>query len=194
MGEEYAPASARKARKRLKFIRNRFPHRSEMLTVLGVVVFVCHSWSVLGFLNKLSAFILYFRVAEIAEIFAFMMAFAFLESLLVAGVLALLSAIMPSKWLREGFAYKGLIFMVIATIAAIIFQKNLEEVLPPLQVLTLYWVTPLVLTAIIIGVVQRMPRARSILLNLADRFSIMLFVYVPIGLLSLMVVALRNLL
>jgi Na+/melibiose symporter-like transporter len=155
---------------------------------------VCHSWSILGFLNRLSAFILYFRVAEIAEIFAFMMAFAFLESLLVAGVLALLSAIMPSKWLRDGFGYKGFIFMVIATIAAIIFQKNLKEVLPPLQVLTLYWVAPFVLTVVIISVVQRMPRARSILLNLADRFSIMLFVYVPIGLLSLMVVALRNLL
>jgi hypothetical protein len=155
---------------------------------------VCHSWSVLGFLNRLSAFILYFRVAEIAEVFAFMMAFAFLESLLLAGVLTLLSAILPSKWLRDGFAYKGFIFIVIATIAAIIFQKNLKGVLPPLQTLTLYWVVPLVLTIVIIAAVQMMPRARNILLNLADRVSIMLFLYIPIGLLSLMVVALRNLL
>lgn len=131
---------------------------------------------------------------EIAEIFAFMMGFAFLESLLVTGVLALLSAILPAQWLRDGFAYKGFILMVVATTAAIIFQRNLEGELPPPQILALYWVVPLVLTVVIIGAIQVRPRAQSILLKLADRISIMLFLYVPIGLLSLIVVTLGNLL
>jgi len=194
VGDEYAPASARKAKERLKFIRDRFPQRSEVLTVLGVAVFVCHSWSMLVFFNRLSAFILYFRIAEIAEVFAFLMAFALLESLLVVGGLTLLSVILPSKWLRDGFAYKSFIIIVIATIAAIILQKNWKGVLPPPYILALYWLRPLLLTVGIISAVQMMPRARNILINLADRVSIMLFLYVPIGLLSLIVVALRNLL
>jgi hypothetical protein len=123
-----------------------------------------------------------------------MMAWAFLESLLLTGALMLVSAILPAKWFREGFVYKGFVLIVIATITSILFQKNLNGVLPPPETLTLYWVVPVVLTLVIIGAVQMMPRAQTVLLNLADRVSIMLFLYVPIGLLSLMVVALGNLL
>jgi hypothetical protein len=120
------------------------------------------------------------------------MAWAFLESLIITGVLTVLSAILPSKWFRDGFSYKGFIFLVTATAAAILFQKNLKGVLPPPQILMLYWLIPLLLTVSVIVVVQMIPRARNILLNLADRVSIMLFLYVPIGLLSLMVVVLGS--
>jgi hypothetical protein len=149
---------------------------------------------VLGFFDKLPAFILYFRVPEIAEIFAFMMAFAFLESLLVTGTLALLSVILPSKWLKDGFAYKGLILVLIGTIASIIFQENLKAVFPPAHVLVLHGGLPLIAAVVMIGVVQKMPRVQRVLLNIGERLSIMLFLYVPIGLLSIVVVALGNLL
>jgi predicted branched-subunit amino acid permease len=122
------------------------------------------------------------------------MAWALLESLLVTGVLTLLSAILPSNWFRDGFAYKGFIFIAIATIAAIIFQRSLKGILPPPQIQALYWLVPLVFIVVIIGAVQTRPRLRNILLSVADRISIMLFLYIPVGLLSLMVVTLRNLL
>jgi len=192
--ERSKPSSPwQEGRKRLVFIRNRFPHRSEIISVLGIAVFVCHSWTILGFLNRLSSFILYLTTAEIAEVFAFMMAFALLESLLITAVLAVLSAILPSKWFRDGFAYKGFIFMVVMTLAAIIFQKNLKAVFPPPTTLALYGALPLLLAAVLIGAIYRMPRVQRILLSIADRFSIMLFLYVPIGVLS-MVVVLGNLL
>ena len=178
----------------MDFIRKRFPHRSEIITILGIAVFICHSWSLLGFFNRLSSFILYFRLAEVAGIFAFMMAFAFLESLLVTGVLVTLSAILPYKWLSDGFAYKGFIAMVMATIAAIILQRTLQGNLPTLPVLTLIWFTPLVWLVVFILWVQRMPRVQKVLINIADRISIMLFLYVPIGITSLIVVAVGNLL
>jgi hypothetical protein len=137
--------------------------------------------------------LLYFRVAEIAQIFAFMMAFAFLESLLVTAVLVGVSAILPSKWLREGFSYKSLIVLVTAAIAAIILQRTMQGDLPTPFILFLIWFTPLVWSVVIIIFVQRRPRLQNILLSIADRISIMLFLYGPIGLLSLLVVTLGNL-
>jgi len=160
---------------------------------LGIILFVCHSWSLLGFFNRLSSFILYFRFAEIAEIFTFMMAFAFLESLLVDAALVLLSVILPSNWLRDGFVYKGLIAIVMATIAAIVLQRTLQGQYPALPILTLIWFTPLAWTVVFIILAQRKPRFQSILQGIAERISIMLFIYVPIGLLSLVVVAWMNL-
>jgi hypothetical protein len=117
-----------------------------------------------------------------------MMAFAFLESLLVTGALVLLSAILPSNWMRDGFVYKGLIAILMATIAAIILQRTLQGQLPALPILTLIWFTPLVWAAVFIILAQSKPRVQSVLLDIADRISIMLFIYVPLGILSLVVV------
>lgn len=123
-----------------------------------------------------------------------MMAFAFLESLVVTGVLVTLSAILPYKWLSDGFAYKGFIVLVMATVAAIILQRTMQGELPSLPILTLIWFTPLVWIAVFIKWVQMKPGVQKILINIAERTSIMLFLYVPIGILSLIVVAVGNLL
>lgn len=136
---------------------------------------------------------LYLKVAEIAGIFAFMMTFAFLESLLVTGALVALSVILPSTWLKDGFAYKSFIVMTMATSASIILQRTMKGELPSPYILLLISFTPLVWTAVFILIVQRSPRLQNILINIADRISIMLFLYGPIGLLSLIVVALGNL-
>jgi hypothetical protein len=54
-------------------------------------------------------------------------------------------------------------------------------------------VIPLVLIAVLIRVVQFSPKMQNILLNIQDRFLIMLFIYAPIGILSIIVVLYRNL-
>ena len=123
-----------------------------------------------------------------------MMAFAFLESLLVTSVLVTSSAILPYKWLSDGFTYKGFILMVMATIAAVILQRTLQGELPTLPVLTLIWFTSLVWSAVIIIVAQRKPHIQDILINIAERLSIMLFLYVPLGVISLVVTAVGTLL
>ena len=159
-----------------------------------MVVFICHSWSLLGFFNRLSSFIFYLGLAEIAGVFAFMMAFAFLESLLITALLVLLSAILPTRWLREGFAFKGFIVIVMATASAILLQRTMQGTLPALPVLTLIWFAPVVWAAVFLILAHRMPRVQGLLLEVAERISIMLFVYAPIGILSLIVVTFETLL
>ena len=178
----------------MNLIRNRLPSRSEIISVFGVVVFACHSWTMLGFLNKLSSFLLYFSVGEILSIFAYMMSVALLESIAVMILLVLLSVLLPSNWLRDGFAYKGFVIVVIATAASILFQKFLPDDYPSALMLTVSTLVPLILIVVLIGVSQSFPRLRSLLLDIQDRISIMLFIYVPIGIFSLMVVVFRNLL
>ena len=177
----------------MAFIKNRFPKRSEFLAVLGIAVFVCHGWSLRGFFNELPSFMLYFRFGEILTILAYMMAFALVESLIVAGGISLLAAILPSSWLRDGFSYKGLIIVVVGAIAAIRFQKSLQNVLPPMQALTLDLVLPLVAIAILIFLAHLLKPVQKLLLDVSDRFLIMLYVFLPIGVLSFFVVVFRNL-
>ena len=122
-----------------------------------------------------------------------MMAFAFLESLLITGILVLLSAILPPSWLKNGFAFKGFIVIVMATASAILLQRTMQGRLPALPVLTLIWFTPLVWAIVFIILAHRKPRIQHILLEIAERISIMLFLYLPVGILSLIVVTVGNL-
>jgi hypothetical protein len=176
-------------------IKRRFPPRSELLSVFGVAVFVCYTWALLGFLNKLSSFILYFTMGEIGSIFAFMMAFTLLESLAVTVILALVSAVLPESWLRDGFAFKGFIILIIATTASILFQKlMLANEFPSLLPLAAFIVTPIALSAGLILLIHSRPRVQRILGSIQDRIQIMLFIYVPLGLFALLVVLYQNLL
>ena len=165
-----------------------------MIAVFSVAVFACHSWTMLGFFNKLSSFILYFTIGEILSIFAYMMSVALLESIAVTILLVLLSVILPPGWLREGFAYKGFVIIAIVTAASILFQKFLPDDYPSTLMLAVSAIVPIVLIVVLIAISQAFPRLRSLLLDIQDRISIILYIYVPIGILSLIVVFIRNLL
>lgn len=178
----------------LEFIRNRLPYRSEIIAVLGVAVFACFSWTILRFFNKFSSFLLYLTVAEIAEIFAFMMAFALLESLVVTGILVVLSGILPPGWLRAGFSVKGLVVIFIYGSASLILQKTIPDQFPSLIWLGLGTLVPLGLIIALLLFIGSRPRIRGILLNFQDRLTIMMYIYIPLGVLCLMIVLFRNVL
>lgn len=174
-------------------IQKRFPRRYDLLAVFGVAIFVCYSWTLLGFLFKLSSFVLYLTLGEIAHILAFMMAFALVESLVITAILLLLSAILPSDWLREGFAFKGFIIIIVGTVTSILFQNILHDNFPHPLVLVLFVLIPIGLSIALIAMVRSLPRIHNLINNIQDRVLIMLFVYVPLGVLSLMFVLYRNL-
>ena len=114
-----------------------------------------------------------------------------LESLAVTAILILLSALLPSNWLRDGFEYKGFVILLIATADAFLFQKSLEEIFPSILNLVLFSVVPIALIAILISLVHAQPKVQNLLVKVQDRFLIMLFVYLPIGLISLLAVTVR---
>jgi hypothetical protein len=122
-----------------------------------------------------------------------MMAFALLESLTVTGILVLFGVILPSSWLKEGFAFKGFIIIAVSAVTAILFQRALRDNFPSTLMLLASSIGPLLVIAFLIFIIRSMPKVQNILLNVQDRILIMLFVYIPIGVLSLIVVTYRNL-
>ena len=117
-----------------------------------------------------------------------MMASALLESLLVAGVLVLLAMLLPASWLREDFAYKSFVILAALTGASIYLQRVLRSSWPSPQIVITSWAAPLVGIVLLLTLGRLLPRFKIILLDVQDRLSIMLYVYVPLGILSLFVV------
>ena len=183
-------------------ILGRIPARRELREVFDVVLFSVFGWSIRGFLYKIPAFTLYFGLKNNLAILCYMLAFALLESLVVTAVLMVIGTLLPSRFLKEGFAYKGFLIILVASVALILFQSYYHinffynilaadySFIPP-------FIVGLVVSAAFLialfWIFQQRPRFQKYLLSLVEQFGVFTYVYVPLGLIGLIVVIIRNL-
>lgn len=177
-------------------LKARVPARGEIISVLGVVVFAVHSWSVREFLFHLPSLILKLPTGELLAIFCYHLAVAFIESATVTGLLVLLAALLPPSWLRNGFVHKGFLIALSAGVAAILLQHSFfyagfafeapntgalyERVALGLLLFMGSWM-----------LVQSSAGLQWGIRSFVDRLSVMLLVYLPLDVIGLVVVTVR---
>lgn len=189
--------------KTLTIFQNRLPIRSEVVSVFNFIQFVVFGWSIRGFLFVLPSFLLYFQIGDIASILFYMLAFALMESILLTVILVLLSVILPSIWLKTGFGYKGFLVILVSTIGLILYQgyykvdffetliKNDYSTLIPLMI---GFIVCLISVTFLFWLFNNTSRRRSYLLIFIEQFGIFAYIYIPLGLIGMIVVIIRNLL
>jgi hypothetical protein len=187
----------------LELMRKRLPITADILRLFNIVLFVVFSWSIRGFLFEIPAFLLYLSLPDISQILFYMLAFALLESIFVTGGLVLVSMILPSNWFRSGFAYKGFLIILAATIGLILFQgyykigffqdlmRNDYSDFKP--ILAGLMVSILSLT-ILFWLFHIKPRLQKYLSVLIEQFSVFGYIYLPLGVIGFLVVIIRNVL
>jgi hypothetical protein len=174
-------------------LKKRLPDRRETQMVLGFLVFVVFSWSVRGFLYRVTSFLLYFDTGEVLSVFFYMMAFALLESLLVLGGLLLLTIVLPGKWFRVGFSYKASLIVLVTAVAMILLQGMLTSEAPSQVILLIGMIVSLVVLFGLNFAFYRIQRLQSGLNAVLDRFTVFTYLYIPLGIVGLLVVLVRNL-
>ena len=180
----------------LNFFRKRLPERSEVYTVLGLVVFMVFSWSMRGFFYEVPSFILYFKASQIFATFSYMMGFALVESLLVTLGLGALSLLLPVAWFKQGFVYKSFVTVLVGAIALLWLENTImafNNKLPPIDLLLTAASIALGAWVVLLLAFHYIVRLQKPLLFIADRVGVMAYLYVPLGLLGLIVVLIRNL-
>ena len=176
----------------LNLVRKQLPPKNEINLVLGIVIFVVHTWSIKNFLYKIPSFLLYTSPTDIFAILCYMMAFALLESLVVITGMVVLSTILPHPWLRDGFAYKGFVIVSVFTIASIWLQRTIGGEFPAK---TFFWVLGLIILStvtVLCFLMSKLPLLQKIALEIEERINIMLYIYVPLGLIGIVVIIIRN--
>lgn len=164
--------------------------------MLAVVASFVHSWSVRGFLHELPSFINYLRIGQILAVFAYMMATALVESLLVTAILVLAGALAPRRWFLEDFPTNSLLSVLVAAVAMIKLEDALlvdTRQLPPyafyyawLAATLAVWITAMVLA-------RRWKAVRSTAAFLVERLSLLGYLYLFLGVAGVLVVIIRNL-
>jgi hypothetical protein len=195
-GESKPEKTSPTGKQAMTTFRERLPQRGEFLYVFGGVVFFVFSWAIRGFLYQLSSLLLYHTVGEILAVFSYLMAFALVESLIVMSGLLMVSFLLPARWFREGFVYKGFIAVLVTRLAMILLNSylfSLNHAMPPMSVIYLSAGMTLVFLLALIWVFQSAPRLQRVLLELQERMQIFIYLYLPLGFIGLVVIVLRNL-
>jgi hypothetical protein len=181
--------NSRKARG-LKIFK-RFPAWDQIAPVYAVSVLVLYGWTLLWFLWKFSGWLYQLTIPEILVVLAYSLFTSFLESLIVTGLPALAAALLPGRWLKEGFAGKGiaLIVPVLGYMIALAFQfQNKTDY--PTDLLN--WAPGIVALSVLLAwTVARVAILRRAVEWFGDRLTVFLYLSIPASLISLVVVAVR---
>lgn len=133
------------------------------------------------------------NIGEILGIFAYDMALNLLESLGVVLIPVLLSVALPQKWFYDRFVARSAALVLLLLGYAMFFTARLQYEDGYPKSLLLWSVFALFVVALLVYLVGKIPIVCKLLEALSDRAIVFLYVFIPISLISLLVVIFRNL-
>ncbi len=173
-------------------IVNKIPKLEEIAPVYAVIVVMVYPWTLLRFFWKVPSWILFAPVGDLAAIFAYMVVVNLLESILVLLAPLVMSVILPRKWFYDRFESRSVSLVLFGLGYLIYLTQHLsEDVAFPLTLVRWTPVVPLVIL-VLVFLVDRISFLRKVLVELAVRLTVFLYISIPVSVISFVVVLLRN--
>jgi hypothetical protein len=179
-------------------LKSLLPDSGQILPAFSAIVFVVYTWSLYRMFFQLPSWLGYLSLENVLSLAAYVLMFALFESLILLIVLLVFGAILPASWLRKDFAVQGSTLTGVAALGAYLVQRKVGLLykLSPEQLLvnTLLILAGLTLVlAVSAFIYQRLPVLHKWVHSLAERMTVFTYLYVPLGILALAAVLLRNL-
>ncbi|MCE9647515.1 MAG: hypothetical protein K8S20_16095 [Chloroflexi bacterium] len=174
-------------------IFRKIPHWPALASVYAVLAVFVYGWTIYWFLWKLPSWIYYLTMPEILTIAAYSAAVNFLESLLLLSLPLFLSVFLPKSWVYENFISVGG-FLGIMVGGFLLYFSSISAAADTFSY-SLIWPAILFLVisiclAIFLG---RLRMIAQVVETIADRLKVFLYILIPVSLLSILLVAIRNL-
>jgi hypothetical protein len=177
---------------RILSITEKIPKLQDIAPVYAVIVMMIYPWTLTRYFWKLSSWILFASVGDLATFFAYMLVVNLLESILILFVPLVMSIILPKKWFYDRFKTRSVALVLFGLGFLIYLNKNLHADAPfPLALVR--WI-PIALVAILVLVflVDQVDFLRQALEEVANRLTVFLYISIPISAIALLVVLIRN--
>ena len=179
-------------------IRRWLPDRREMLPVFGIFCFFCFSWSLYRLFWYIPSWLEYLSLWKVLIITCYVLAFDLIESLAMALLTILFLNVFPKKVINDRFVLIASALSVVVSLAAFLLQRKISLVyrLEIWQILLYALIFLLLMVAgafFLSWVLAYQSKISRFGAELADRMTIFVYIYVPLGLIGLIVVILRNL-
>lgn len=135
------------------------------------------------------------NIWDIIGIFSYVIMFAWIESVLVLIVLILLSAILPAGFLRERFVAQSslAVFLTSGWAIAAHYKAGIGEILPwTLKTFLLGAVLYLASIGVSYFLIRFFEPLEGSINSFVERLTVFLYVYLPMTLLAMVIIILRN--
>ena len=172
-------------------LRERFPPRNQIILVFACIAFPQYSWTTYWVLDYLPSWLKSMTVWETIPINAYAYTWVLLESLSILLFILVVAILMPAKWFRRDFVSKG------SMVAWLIFIFSfLTQLKGTGKYDFMAGIRPgpiLVVSAIIIFfLLSKIRRLNDMIIFIADRLLVFLYLYVPISVISVIIVLYNN--
>ena len=175
----------------------RLPDRQRILGVYATTVFVIYGWTLWRSFWKVPSWVFFLSIGEILSVYAYAFVVAFLESVLMLSILLLIGFVLPPGWWNDRFASMGMIWLVVVegSVMLRLYTNRAPEFWDSfLSTQATWWTYTLLLALALTLLAVFVEPFRRGLERVADRFVVFLYLYMPLTVLSFLVVVLRNIL
>ena len=175
-------------------LKDRLPGIQQVLAVYGITALLIHGWTLIWLFWKLPSWEHFLTFGEMFAVFAYSMTTNLLESLVIMFALLSLSMILPRGWFKDAFLSRASWLVILALvymmyIASHISSNNDSYPIGLVRLIPVFGVLILALSFFL----GRISLTRNLVENLADRATIFSYIFLPLGLISLLIVIARNL-
>jgi len=175
------------------FFKNRLPRLAQIYPVYAIIVILVYGWTLYWSFWKLTSWMDFLTLGEIAAIYCYLLATNLLESLLALLGVVMVSLILPPKWFREVFVIRASVLAASVLISFMVFESHFKAPAEYFHKLPIYLIPIILLGGILAFLAGWIPIIRKGVEILAENAVIFLYISLPLSLLSLIIVIGRNL-
>jgi len=180
------------------FLTKRIPSKTHIIPVYATVVFIVYGFSIYRLFWYIPGWIKFMHAGEILTTIAYVFVFDLLESLLIMAFIIALAVLFPSRLIRDRFDAQGFTIAWLLAGWAILVLNNINRLygwsLRQFAVYVILLILAVMFSISLLVVINyRFQKFRSYLASIAERLIVFLYLYLPLSLLSLVVVVFRNL-
>ena len=182
--------------KLVRLFLKRLPDSKSILGVYAVIVTLVYSWTLFTSFYKLPSWMFYLTIGQILSVYAYSFSIDLVESIVaLTGVLFLEFTIFLAMKNREEFQARSIIFVTVllgTSMLRLTLFKDYGDINSFLRGEVLWWVIALLFGLILAIFAPKNRVIRNILEGFADRATVFVYIYIPLSLISLIVVLARN--
>ena len=177
-----------------KILISRFPDKRNLIRVFSTAAFIVYGWTIYLSFRKVPSWMFYLQLDEIFSIYAYSFILDFVESSLLTLGLAFIYFFLSGNLWKGSFSSAGAPVLLIVMGSAFLHLRlhknsNIRESFVNTQFL--WWFITFFIAFITSFVCVRVSWLRSSFENLADRFVVFLYIYIPLTIFSLAIVFVR---
>ncbi len=172
----------------------RFPDKASIVNLFATAAFLVYGWTLYASFWKVPSWIYFLRLNEIFSVYAYSFIVNFMESILLTLGLVLLGYFLSGNLWKDGFLAASVVMLIVFVGSALVHMRMYDD--PNLRVSFIssqlrWWLVTVAIAFVASFISVRVAWLRRLLETLADRFTVFLYVYLPLTVLSLGIVIAR---